>query len=148
MDAWWGPGGIYQQVPRRKPMRPGKYSCYRFRSHANPGYQLSDVAEGLHFLHSCDVVHGDLKGVRDRYELRLTIALTHFQSNILVDCTGHARITDFSLARVIQDLDTTLSTLEGQGHNAECAAPEILNGEGTSSKEADVLFFAMVMVEV
>jgi serine/threonine protein kinase len=26
--------------------------------------QLSDVAEGLNYLHSCDVIHGDLKGVR------------------------------------------------------------------------------------
>jgi serine/threonine protein kinase len=26
--------------------------------------QLSDVAEGLEYLHSCDVIHGDLKGVR------------------------------------------------------------------------------------
>jgi len=27
--------------------------------------QLSDVAKGLNYLHSCEVVHGDLKGVRD-----------------------------------------------------------------------------------
>ena len=29
-------------------------------------HQLSDVAEGLSYLHSCDVIHGDLKGVRNR----------------------------------------------------------------------------------
>ena len=28
-------------------------------------HQLSDVAGGLHFLHSRNIVHGDLKGVRD-----------------------------------------------------------------------------------
>ena len=28
--------------------------------------QLSDVAKGLCYLHSCNVVHGDLKGVCDR----------------------------------------------------------------------------------
>ena len=30
-------------------------------------HKLSDVAEGLNYLHSCDMVHGDLKGVRDYY---------------------------------------------------------------------------------
>ena len=27
-------------------------------------YQLVDVARGLKYLHLCDVIHGDLKGVR------------------------------------------------------------------------------------
>ena len=31
-----------------------------------PHYQLSDVAKGLCYLHSCNVVHGDLKGVCGR----------------------------------------------------------------------------------
>ena len=30
-----------------------------------PVNQLSDVAKGLCYLHSCNVVHGDLKGVCD-----------------------------------------------------------------------------------
>ena len=29
-----------------------------------PHRQLSDVAEGLNYLHHCSVIHGDLKGVR------------------------------------------------------------------------------------
>ena len=31
---------------------------------ASPSRQLLGVAEGLAYLHSCNVVHGDLKGVR------------------------------------------------------------------------------------
>ncbi|KAF9642056.1 kinase-like protein, partial [Thelephora ganbajun] len=42
---------------------------------------LCDVAKGLCYLHSCNVVHGDLKG-----------------SNVLVDDSSHARIADFALA--------------------------------------------------
>ena len=40
-------------------------------------YQLSDVAKGLFYLHSCNVVHGDLKGVCDYSNLRFTTVLMH-----------------------------------------------------------------------
>ena len=38
-----------------------------FRLHlhgTSPSPQLLGVAEGLAYLHSCNVIHGDLKGVR------------------------------------------------------------------------------------
>ena len=31
-----------------------------------PVHQLSDAAGGLNYLHSCNVIHGGLKGVRGR----------------------------------------------------------------------------------
>ena len=34
--------------------------------------QLSDVAKGLCYLHSCNVIHGDLKGVRGCSKSRFT----------------------------------------------------------------------------
>lgn len=34
-----------------------------------PPHQLSDVTEGLNFLHSYSVIHGDLKGVSDCLDL-------------------------------------------------------------------------------
>ena len=37
-----------------------------------PPRQLSDVAEGLNYLHSCNMIHGGLKGVRDWPRSRLT----------------------------------------------------------------------------
>ncbi|KAF9644868.1 kinase-like protein [Thelephora ganbajun] len=92
---------------------------------------LSDVAEGLQFLHSHNIVHGSLKG-----------------SNILVDATSHARITDFGLAAVTQNLDSMRSTSDDWGHITRWTPPEILSEEGSYSKEADVFSFAMVMIEV
>jgi len=90
---------------------------------------LSDVAEGLRYLHSRNMIHGDLKG-----------------PNILVDDSGCARITDFGLARVTQSPDTMWSASR-RGNTPRWAAPEVLD-EKPHSKEADVYSFAMVMIEV
>ena len=34
-----------------------------YLSYTHSSCQLSDVVKGLHYLHSCSVIHGDLKGV-------------------------------------------------------------------------------------
>ena len=113
-----------------------------------PSHKLRDVTDGLYYLHSRNVVHGDLKGVRDHFESSFFTVLTHVQSNILVDVSGHARITDFGLASVTRNLDSIRSASDDQGHTARWTAPEILNEQGTYSKEADVFSLAMVMIEV
>ena len=42
-----------------------------------PHYQLSDTAEGLHYLHSCNEIHGNLKGVRSsKFYLKLVFMLS------------------------------------------------------------------------
>jgi len=110
--------------------------------------QLSDVAEGLNYLHSCNVIHGDLKGVRS-YSMSLFAAtLTPIQSNVLVDAAGHSRITDFGLAVVTHTLDSIQTASGEYVHDARWTAPEILDGRGTYTKEADVFSFAMVTIEV
>ncbi|KAF9645415.1 kinase-like protein [Thelephora ganbajun] len=91
---------------------------------------LSDIAKGLCYLHSCNVIHGDLKG-----------------PNILVDNSGHARVADFGFAMVTQNLDSMPSASHHNGHTPRWTAPEVLN-EGPHTKEADVFSFAMVMIEV
>ena len=113
-----------------------------------PPHQTSDVAEGLNYLHSCDVIHGDLKGVRDYLGWFTTSMLTPNQPNILVNTTGRARITDCGLAMATQDLDSMRSAPDEHGHSTRWIAPEILDNQGTYSKEADVFSFAMVMIEV
>ena len=79
---------------------------------------------------------------------RLTAWLTHRKSNILVDASDHARVTDFGLAVVTQNLDSVRNNSDGCGDSARWIAPGILNGQGTYSKEADVFSFAMVTIEV
>ena len=76
------------------------------------------------------------------------MVLTAIQSSILVDATGHARITDFGLATVTQDLSSIRTASAVGNQNARWVAPEILDDRGSYSKEADVFSFAGVTIEV
>ena len=64
-----------------------------------------------------------------------------------MDDSGRARITDFGLAVVIQNFDSTGSASSHGGHAPRWTAPEVLDG-GVYSKKSDVFSFAMVMIEV
>jgi len=86
-----------------------------------------DVANGLSYLHSQSVVHGDLKG-----------------PSVLVDDGGHARITDFGFSTVVSDAGSATSITEG--HAVRWAAPETLDMVPVS-KGSDIYSFAMIMVE-
>ncbi|KAF9793424.1 kinase-like domain-containing protein [Thelephora terrestris] len=88
---------------------------------------LSDVAEGLNYLHFCGVIHGILKG-----------------QNVLVDTTGRARITDIGISPDMQDL---VSMHNVSTYDMQWAAPETLGILGPHSREADVFSFAGVMIE-
>lgn len=94
------------------------------------------------------MIHRDLKGVHTRSKAHPMIVLIPKQPNILVDSSGCPRITDFGLAMVIQNQDSTDSAQDEHAHTARWTAPEILNGQATHSKEANVFSFAMVVVEV
>ncbi|KAF9644747.1 kinase-like protein, partial [Thelephora ganbajun] len=91
---------------------------------------LSEVAEGLSYLHSRNVIHGDLKG-----------------PNILVDGSGRMRIADFGFTAVTKNQNSIVSALPHRGCTAGWAAPEVFNEE-IYNKEADIFSFAMVMIEV
>ena len=74
--------------------------------------------------------------------------MAHLQPNILVDAAGRARITDFGHAMVTENLDSIRSAPNDHRLTTRLTAPEILNEEGTYSKEVDVFSFAMVSTEV
>ena len=69
-----------------------------------------------------------------------------FQASILVDDTGNARLTDFTLSAVAPDSGSTVSMTEG--HAARWTAPEVLDMEQPVTKASDVFSFGMVMYEV
>jgi serine/threonine protein kinase len=92
------------------------------------------------------VLHKNLNGVRGRSDPSLTTILIPGQSNILVDAGGHARITDFGLAKVIRDLSSAHNSSGPHTQTSRWTAPEVLNDE-EHGEEADIYSFAMVMIE-
>jgi len=89
---------------------------------------ISDVADGLNYLHSRSVIHGDLKG-----------------PSVLVGDTGRARLTDFGFAAVAPNLGSGESVKDG--HALRWAAPEILDNKRSVSKKSDIYSYAMVVIE-
>lgn len=69
----WMPGGDLSENMKNPNVNRRTLVCdtLTYLFNADASHQLSDVAEGLCYLHSCNVVHGDLKGVGD-YRSHLT----------------------------------------------------------------------------
>ena len=110
--------------------------------------QLWDIAEGLHYLHSYNIAHGDLKGVSCFVCLCQILTSTHPKANVPIDRDGHARLTDFGLTSTVQG-NQSVVTLPGASKKMATtwAAPEISDG-GPVTKAGDIFAFAMVVAEV
>jgi len=148
LDVWRGPAGIPQESPQCGPSWARTYPSFCIYPMFYSSSQLSGAAKGLYYLHSCNVIHGDLKGVRGCTKIRSTIILIPDQFNILVDNSGQARIADFGLTIITRGLVSVRPASSHRGHTLQWTAPEVLTGEKKSNKASDIFSFAMVMVEV
>lgn len=72
------------------------------------------AACGLEYLHSQNVVHGDLKGVSGYVYLLIRSDLSYTKANVLIDSMRSARLADFGLTTII-DESTAGSTTGGRG---------------------------------
>ncbi|KAJ7196145.1 kinase-like domain-containing protein, partial [Mycena rebaudengoi] len=93
---------------------------------------LDDVAQGLKYLHSVDVVHGDLCG-----------------RNILIDADGHACLSDFGLA-LFTDPESSRKSLTRAG-SRRWMSPELLlapKNDFKRTRESDVWAFGCVCCEI
>lgn len=102
---------------------------------------LVDIARGLNYLHSRDVVHGDLKG-----------------PNILIDDNNNAILCDFGLASITADAESAHASTVNSAGSIRWMAPERLSiFDGSSepvpnairvTKESDMYSLAMVVIEI
>jgi len=97
----------------------------------NKLHLIQGAAEGLRYLHSEAIVHGNIKC-----------------SNILVSASDEACISDFGMAKVLEDVtNTAASTALTSAGSARWLAPEVIEGE-SPSKESDAYSFAMTILEL
>ncbi|KAJ3176748.1 hypothetical protein HDU87_004887 [Geranomyces variabilis] len=93
---------------------------------------LNESAQGLHYLHTSNIVHGDLKAI-----------------NILVDGAGIPKLADFGFS-VLKAGNASIGTMragENMGGTIRWSAPECLEGMHPNF-QSDVYAFGMVMWEV
>ncbi|KAJ1299532.1 hypothetical protein OPQ81_011090 [Rhizoctonia solani] len=95
----------------------------------------AQLAQAIAYLHTQNVVHGDIKG-----------------PNVLISDAGTAQVTDFGVS-IVDHREIEFSiTSSGRGtHRWQASinhAPEILQGKSDSTKEADVYALGMTMTEI
>lgn len=75
LDARWGLARVHQKEPKRGSTSTCRHSLlYSFHTHSRS--QVSDIANGLSYLHSWNVIHGDLNGVCSRPSPNFATLLT------------------------------------------------------------------------
>ncbi|KAI0653231.1 kinase-like domain-containing protein [Cubamyces menziesii] len=90
---------------------------------------LHQIAEGMEYLHSKDVLHGDLKA-----------------SNVLVNDTKECVLADFGMSEMKSEV-LRISGITLQG-TYRWMAPELMRVGGELTKETDVYAFAITVIEV
>ncbi|KAJ7142511.1 kinase-like domain-containing protein [Mycena epipterygia] len=112
----------------------------RDRGRGNVDRLLLEIAQGLEYLHSLNIVHGDLRG-----------------SNILVSDEGNACLSDFGLATTISDADSTtglFTSSSNHGGSLRWFAPELIQPKSfgcerfSRTPASDVYAYGCVCLEL
>ncbi|KLO18970.1 kinase-like protein, partial [Schizopora paradoxa] len=114
----------------------------RYLETRSPGEKiriLTNVADGLCYLHRYDVVHGDIKG-----------------DNILIDESFEPRLADFGLSKIVSEskaVGDTITHTQGFFGSIRWTAKELFSspeefGPPCVTKESDIWAFGMTILEL
>ncbi|CUA72981.1 MAP kinase kinase kinase mkh1 [Schizosaccharomyces pombe 972h-] [Rhizoctonia solani] len=90
----------------------------------------TQVCDGVAYLHSIDIIHGDLKG-----------------DNVLISDDGNALLTDFGSADIKNRTLTFTQLMDQCGWTMRWGAPELLQEIVLPSKESDIYALGMTILE-
>jgi len=116
------------------------------------------AASGLEYLHSHNIVHGDIKGVSGQTYHKVRSNLGYGEkANVLIDSNYSARLADFGLTTIIDESTVGSTTGRDPRGTIRWMAPEMLYpghfefpGEVQKrlpSKSTDVYALAMTILE-
>ena len=100
---------------------------------------IIELLNNCDVVHSYSVVHGDLTGVRLAWTLveRQSVNGYNFQSNVLIDAGGHARLSDFGLSTILAEFQGTSYFTSSIGGAVRWAAPELYYVPDTPEDDED-----------
>jgi serine/threonine protein kinase len=90
-----------------------------------------DIANGLSFLHSKDMVHCDLKSL-----------------NVLLDDRYKAKLADFGMSKIKTKTATQSYYSGARAGTLLWSAPEVLDDERNYTKAADVYSYGIILLEI
>ncbi|KAJ7585351.1 kinase-like domain-containing protein [Mycena floridula] len=92
---------------------------------------VKDIVKAIQYLHGQNIVHGDIKG-----------------DNALITDSGRAVVTDFGLARVLQDLLPTGFSTSSFAGSIPWQAPELFSGGQRKTLASDVWALGCTVYEL
>lgn len=116
LTDWMAGGTLFHEVHKPKRLNATTRTIAAF-----------DIARGMQFLHSCRIVHRDLKSL-----------------NVLLDENGRAHICDFGFSRLADEGDVMTQNI-GTPH---WMAPELLTGDSAYTSKVDVYAYGVVLWEI